>query len=124
MSNDIVLFHQAYGRSTVTQYSSQLIQHLSGSKHISSVVSLKDWPGRQSLIGESFATTSSGFSKFATFVTYLSEASSFTDLPLLKLNIYDVRKFLLKDTQMNPSDKSTLRKKNLIKCYEESWHRI
>jgi hypothetical protein len=93
-------------------------------KHIFSVVSLKDWPGRQSLIGEYFATTSSGFSQFATFVTYLNEASSFTDLTLFKLNICDVTKFLLKDTQMTSSDKSTLRKNNLMKCYEETWHRI
>jgi hypothetical protein len=57
-------------------------------------------------------------------MTYLSEGSSSTDIPIFKLNISDVRKFLLKDTQMNPSDESTLRKNNLIKCYEETWNRI
>jgi hypothetical protein len=49
----------------------KLTQYLSGSKHMAAIAQLKqkDWPGRQSLIGESSATSSSGPSKFVTFVT-------------------------------------------------------
>jgi hypothetical protein len=60
-SDGKVLFYQACGKSIVTQQRSQVTQHLNGSKHIAAIARLKqkDRPGRQSLIGESSATSSS-----------------------------------------------------------------
>jgi hypothetical protein len=52
-SDDKVLFGQACGNCVVAQ------QHSSGSKHIATIVSLKDQPDRQYLIGESSVTSSS-----------------------------------------------------------------
>jgi hypothetical protein len=52
-----VLFCQACGTSTVTRQHSQVTQHLSASKHIAAVFRLKDQPGRQSIIGESYKET-------------------------------------------------------------------
>jgi hypothetical protein len=61
------LFHQACGKSVVAQWNSQVMQHLIGSMHNATVFSLEYWPGRQSVIGESSATSySSGHSKYAT----------------------------------------------------------
>jgi hypothetical protein len=50
---------------------------LSGNKHTAAIARLKqkDRPGKQSLIGESSATSFSGPSKFATFATDLCKAS-------------------------------------------------
>jgi hypothetical protein len=71
-SDGKVLFCQTCGKSIVTQQRSQVTQHLNGSKHIAAIAQSeqKDRPGKRSLIGESFATSShSGPSEFATFVT-------------------------------------------------------
>jgi hypothetical protein len=74
ISDDEVLFCQTYGKSIVTQ-------HLSGSKHITAIVDLKYWPDRQSLIGESFASSScSASSKFATFARNVCKAFVSTDI--------------------------------------------
>jgi hypothetical protein len=65
-----VLFCQTCAKSVVAQQRSEVTQHLSGSKHIAAVGRLNYLPGRQSVIGESSATScSSGPSKFTTFVT-------------------------------------------------------
>jgi hypothetical protein len=54
---------------------SQFTQHLRGSKHTVFTVCLKDWPGRQSLLDEYSATSSSsGPSKSTTFATDLHKA--------------------------------------------------
>jgi hypothetical protein len=56
-------------KSIVAQQRSQVTQYLSGNKHIAAIARLKqkDRPGRQSIIGESSATSSSsGPSKFVT----------------------------------------------------------
>jgi hypothetical protein len=71
-SDGKVIFCQACGKSVVAQQCSQVTQHLSGSKHIAAIVRLKQKyrPGKQSVIGESSATSpSSGPTKIATFVT-------------------------------------------------------
>jgi hypothetical protein len=46
------------------------------------------------------------------------------DIPLFKINNPEVRNFLLKYTQTDPTDESTLRKKYLPKCYEETLNKI
>jgi hypothetical protein len=57
------------------------------SKHIDSVVGLKDHPGIHSLIGEASAVVSSGSSKFATSVADPCKASvSSAEFPLFKIN--------------------------------------
>jgi hypothetical protein len=58
-SDGEVLFCQTCGKSIVKQQCSQVTQHLNGSKHIAAIVCLKDQPGRQSLISESSAASSS-----------------------------------------------------------------
>jgi hypothetical protein len=126
-SDGKVLFCQACGKSTVSQQLSQVTQHLSGNTHIAVIVRLKqkDRPGRQSLNGESSVTSSSsGPSKFATFATDLCKASVPADIPLFKINNPEVRNFLLKYTQTDPPDESTLRKNYLPECYEETLNKI
>jgi hypothetical protein len=113
-SDGKVLLCQACGKSVVAQQHSQVTQHLSGSKHIAAIAQLKqkDSPGKQPLIGESSATSSSsGPSKFATFAKDLCKAFVSADIPLFKINNPEVRNFLLKYTQTDPPDESTLRKK-------------
>jgi hypothetical protein len=66
-SDNEVLFCQECGKSTVAQQHSQFAQHLSGSKHNAAAVGLS----RQSLTGESSATSSSRPSRFAIFATVL-----------------------------------------------------
>jgi hypothetical protein len=86
-SDGKVLFCLACGKSIVAQQRSQVTRHLSGSKHIATIARLKqkDRPGRQSLSGESSATSSSsGPSKFATFATDLCKSFVSADIPLLK----------------------------------------
>jgi hypothetical protein len=103
----------------------KLSQYLSGSKHMAAIAQLKqkDWPGRQSLIGESSAkSSSSGPSKFVTFVTSVQTFAS--DIPLFKKNNAQVKNFLLKYTQTDPPDESTLKKNYLPKCYEETLNKI
>jgi hypothetical protein len=106
-SDGKVLFCQACGKSIVAQQCSQVTQHLSGSKHIAATARLKqkDWPDRQSLIGESSATSSSsGPSKFATFATDLCKAFVSANITHFKINNPEVRNFLLKYTQTDPPD--------------------
>jgi hypothetical protein len=126
-SDGKVLFCYACGKSIVTQQHSQVTQNLSGSRHIATIAQLKqkDGPGRQSLIGESSATSSSsGPSKFATFATDLCKAFVSADIPLFKINNPEVRNFLLKYTKTDPQNDSTLRKNYLPKCYEETLNKI
>jgi hypothetical protein len=52
-----VPFVQACRKSVVKQQHSQVTQHLSRSKHIATVAHLKDQPGMQSVIGETFAAS-------------------------------------------------------------------
>jgi hypothetical protein len=55
---------------------------------------LKDRPGRQSLVGESFATSSSlGPSKFAIFVTDLCKEFVSADIRFFKINDPEVKEF-------------------------------
>jgi hypothetical protein len=90
-SDGQVLFCQACGKSIVPQQRSQVTQHLSGSKHIAAVARLKDQPRREPQIGESFAAGSStGPSKFATFVTDLYKAFVSADIPLFSVNNHEV----------------------------------
>jgi hypothetical protein len=101
--------------------------NLSGSKHIAATARLtqKDMQGKQSLIGESSATSSSSAPlKFATFATDLCKAFVSADITLFKINNLEVRNFLLKYTQTDPPDESTLRKNYLPKCYEETLKKI
>jgi hypothetical protein len=112
-SDGKVLFCQACGKSIVAQQRSQVTQHLNGSKHIAAIAQSeqKDRSGKRSLIGESFATSSpSGPSEFATFVTDLCKAFVSAVIPLFKINNPKFRNFLLKYTQTDPPDESTLRK--------------
>jgi hypothetical protein len=111
-SDGKVPFCQACGKSIVAQQHSQVTQHLSGSKHIAAIARLKqkDRPGKQYVIGESSATSSSGPSKFATFATDLCKAFVSADIPLFKINNREVRNFLLKHTLADPPDESALRK--------------
>jgi hypothetical protein len=89
---------------------SQVTEHLSGNKHISEVSRLKDRPGRQSLNGESFVTSSSsGPSKFSTSVANLCKTLVSPDIRF-KINNPEVRNFLINCTLTNPPDDSTLRK--------------
>jgi hypothetical protein len=82
-------------------------------------------PGKQSLIGKSSTTSSSsGPSKFATFVTDLCKVFVSTDIPLFKKNSPEVRNFLLKYTQTDPPDETTFRKHYLPKCYKETLNKI
>jgi hypothetical protein len=68
-SDGKVSFCQVTGKSIVAQQCSQVTQQFSGSMHIEAVSSLKDWPCRLSLTGESFGTSSSsGSSPCNTFV--------------------------------------------------------
>jgi hypothetical protein len=46
------------------------------------------------------------------------------DIPLFKINNPEIRNFLLKYTQTDPPDESTLRKNYLAKCYEETLNKI
>jgi hypothetical protein len=120
-------FFQAYGKSIVAQQRSQVTQYLSRNKHIAAIARFKqkDRPGRQSLIGEFSATSSSsGPSKFSTFATDLCKAFVSPDMPLFKINNPEVRNFLLKYTQTDSQDKSSLRKNYLPKCYEETLIKI
>jgi hypothetical protein len=115
-SDGKVLFCQVCGKSIVTQQCSQVTQHLSGSKHIATIARLKqkDRPSRQSLNdGSSVTSSSSGPSKFATFVPDLCKAVVLADITLFKINNPEVRNFLLKYTQTDPPDESTLRKNYL-----------
>jgi hypothetical protein len=52
-ADDEFLFCGACGKSLVARQRSQVTQHLSGSKHIATVVRLEDRPGRQSPVDES-----------------------------------------------------------------------
>jgi hypothetical protein len=56
-SDGKVLFCLACGKSIVAQQHSQVTQHSSGNKHTVTVVHLKDRLRRQSLIGETSATS-------------------------------------------------------------------
>jgi hypothetical protein len=102
------LFCQACVKSIVSQQRSQVTQHLSGSKHIAAIARLKQKyrPGRQSLIGESSATSSSGPSKFVTFAIDLCKAFVSADIPLFKINNPEVRNFLVKYTETDSPDES------------------
>jgi hypothetical protein len=126
-SDGKILFCQACGKSIVAQQRSQVTQHLSGSKHTAAIARLKqkDRPGKQSLIGESSAISSSSEpSKFSTSATDLLKAFVSADMPLFKINNPAVRNFLLKYTQRDPPDESTLRKNYLPKCYIETLNKI
>jgi hypothetical protein len=103
-SDGKVLFCQACGISVVAQQRSQVTQHLSGSKHAAATARLKqkDKPGKQSLIGEYSATSSSEPSKFATFPTDLCKAFVSADITLFKISNHEVRNFLLKYNQTDP----------------------
>jgi hypothetical protein len=110
-SDGKVLFCQVYGKFVVIQQCFQVTQHVSGSKHIASVVRLKVRPGRQSLICESLL--------LQVFIQdlpnmpllrHLCKAFVSADVPLFTTNNPKVRNFLLKSTQTGPSDESTLRK--------------
>jgi hypothetical protein len=46
------------------------------------------------------------------------------DIPLFKINNREVRNFLLKYTQTDPPDESSLRKHYLPECYEETLNKI
>jgi len=46
-SGSEVLFCQAYEQSVVTQQLYKVTQHVIGSKHIATIIGLKNWPGRQ-----------------------------------------------------------------------------
>jgi hypothetical protein len=103
-SDGKVLFCKACGKSIVTQRS-QITQHSSGTKYIAAIVrlKLKDRPGKQSLIGESSATSSSsGPFKFATSATDLCKAFQSADIPLFKINNREVRNLLQKYTGTDP----------------------
>jgi hypothetical protein len=77
----------------------QFTQHVNGSKHISAVFDLKDWPSRQVIICESSAAVSEeGPSKIAMFAIDLRKAFVFADTPLFKINNFEVRNFFLKHT--------------------------
>jgi hypothetical protein len=120
-SDGEVLFFQTCGKPIVTQQHYQVTQHLSGSKHTATTVHLKDWPGRQSLIGETSATSSSsGPSKFATFVTDLCKTFVSAYIPHFKINNPEFRNCLVKYAETVPPDKLTSRKNYLLKCYEET----
>jgi hypothetical protein len=126
-SDGKVLFCRACGKFIVTQQRSHVTQHISGNKHIAAIVRLKqkDRPGKQSLIGESSATSSSsGPSKFSTFAADLCKAFVSADIPLFKINNPNVRNFLLKYTQTDPTEESILRKNYVPKCYEETWNKV
>jgi hypothetical protein len=100
-------------------------QHLCGSKHTVVTVCLRDWPGRQSVIGEISATSSSsGPSEFATFEVDLCKALMSTDIQLLTANHPEVRNLLLQQTLTEPPDESTLRENYLPKYYEETMNKI
>jgi hypothetical protein len=60
-SDDKVLFCRVCRKSIVAKQRSQVTQHLSGSKHTTAIARLKqnDRPGKQSVIGETSATSSS-----------------------------------------------------------------
>jgi hypothetical protein len=108
-SDGKVLCCQACGKSFVAQQPSQIIQHLCGSKHTTVILCFKDQPGMQSLIAESSATCSSSEpSKFVTFATDLCEAFVSAATRLFKINNPEVSNFLLKYTQTDPPDESTL----------------
>jgi hypothetical protein len=120
-SDGEVLFCQACGKSVVTQQRSKGTQHLSGSKHFATVVHLKDHPHKQSLIGESSATSSSsGPYKFATSVQSICVHKHTT----FQNNNPVISNFLLKYTQTDPPNESTLRNNFLPKCYKEALNRI
>jgi hypothetical protein len=46
------------------------------------------------------------------------------DIPLFKINNPEDRNFLLKYTQTDPQEESTLRKNYLPKCYKETLNKI
>jgi hypothetical protein len=78
---------------------------LSGSKHIAAVVRLNNRAGRQSVIGETHAISSSlGPFKFATFAINPFVEFVSRDIPLFKIDNHENRNFLLKDTETNPPD--------------------
>jgi hypothetical protein len=126
-SDSKVIICQACGKSIVPQQRSQVTQHSSGSKHTAAIARLKqkDRPGRQSLIGESSATSSSsGPSRFVTFATDLCKEYVSADIPLFKINNPEDRNFLPKYTQRDLPDESTFRKDYLPKCYKETLNKI
>jgi hypothetical protein len=82
----------------------------------------KDRPGRQSLIGESSATSSSsGPSKFATFVTDLCKTFVSADIPLFKINNSKVRNFLLKYTQTDHQTSQLYWKTTYLSAMQKQW---
>jgi hypothetical protein len=96
-------------------------------QHTAAIARLKqkDRPDRQSLIGESSATSSfSGPSRSVTFATDLCKAYVSADIPLFKINNPKHRNFLPKYTQRDLPDESTFRKDYLHKCYEETLNKI
>jgi hypothetical protein len=72
------------------------------------------WLGKQCLIGESCATSSSsGPSKFATIAADLWKAFMSADIPHFKINSPEVRNFLEKVYTDRSPDESYLRKKTV-----------
>jgi hypothetical protein len=52
------------------------------------------------------------------------QAFVFADILLFEINSPEVKNFLLKYTQTDRKDETTLRKNYLPKCYEETWNKI
>jgi hypothetical protein len=50
----------------------------------------------------------------------LCKAFVSTDIPLFKINNPEVRNYLMKYTETDPRNESTLKRKYLPKCYEET----
>lgn len=107
-----VLFCQACGKFVVTQQHCQLVQHLDWSKHTVTVVSLKDQPGRQYVIGETAATScSSGASRFTTLATSMQKPC------VCRYTTFSNKRY----THTDHPDESALQKNCPPKCHEDMW---
>lgn len=105
-----------YCRTTTFLVAQQLI----GSKHIAADVRVKDRPCRQSLLASSATTFSSEPSEFSTYAKDVCKAFVFSDIPLFEINNFEVRNLLLKYTQTDSPEESSLRKISVPECYKET----
>lgn len=116
-----VLFCQPCGKSVAADQRSQITQHLESKKHIAAASRLSK---RQAFIGQPIASSSGEPSKLSAFSMDLCRAFVSADIPLFKLKNPELRKFLVKYTNFEPPDESTLRKTYLHRCYEQTLQHI
>lgn len=113
-----ILFCKACETSVASDKRCHVVQHIATQKHVSSVNRKK--VAAPQLLADAF----SGLSKVNEFSRDLCAAFLSADIPLWKLTNSDLRCFLEKYTKERVPDESTLRKRYVKKCYEETLAKI